>query len=89
MRTFHSRNFARDLRKTKDKKMLARVQAVIEEVEAADSLGEIANLEKLEGYKNAFRIRIGNYLLGCLCDDETVVFARFLHRKDIYKQFPT
>jgi mRNA interferase RelE/StbE len=88
MKTLHSRNFARDLRKIKDKKLLTRVASVIKEVEAADTFGAIANLVKLEGYKNAYRIRIGEYRLGCLCDDETVVFARFLQRKDIYRKFP-
>jgi mRNA interferase RelE/StbE len=88
MKTIPIRNFARDLRKTKDKKLLERVAAIIREIEAAKTLGDIPNLDKLEGYQDAYRIRIGNYRLGCLCDSETVVLARFLHRKDIYRSFP-
>lgn len=88
MKTIHSKNFARDLRKMKDKKLLAKVESIIESVEAAATLSEIANLEKLEGRKSAYRIRIGEYRLGCLCDGDTVIFARFLHRKDIYREFP-
>jgi mRNA interferase RelE/StbE len=88
MKTIHSKNFARDLKKIKDKKILTLVANVIKAVESAPRLTDISNLEKLEGFKSAYRIRIGDYRLGCLCDAETVIFARFLHRKDIYRMFP-
>ena len=88
MKTVHSRNFGRDLRKLKDKKLLARVAAVIKEVEEAETIGAITNLQKLTDYEHAYRVRIGKYRLGLLCDEGLVVFARFLHRKDICREFP-
>ncbi|MGH8000971.1 MAG: type II toxin-antitoxin system RelE family toxin [Brasilonema sp.] len=52
------------------------------------SFEEITNLKKLKGYDNAYRIRIGDYRIGIIFDDETVMFQRVLHRKDIYRYFP-
>lgn len=43
---------------------------------------------KLEGYKIAYRIKLGDYRIGVFIEDETIEFVRFVHRKDIYKKFP-
>ena len=88
MKTVYSRNFARDLRKTRDKDLLARLTKFLKEIEHAETIGTIANLEKMAGYEHAYRVRIGRYRLGILWNDDTVVIARFLHRKDIYREFP-
>jgi len=57
-------------------------------VESAKRINEIHNISKLKGYKNAFRIRIGNYRIGVFITNNIVEFARFVHRKDIYRLFP-
>jgi mRNA interferase RelE/StbE len=80
--------FAKDLRSVKAKGLLGRVREVIEAVEKADSLTELPHLKKLKGGGNYFRVRVGDYRVGVALDDETVVFVRFLNRKDIYKHFP-
>ncbi|WP_218651862.1 type II toxin-antitoxin system RelE/ParE family toxin [Nostoc sp. C052] len=49
---------------------------------------EITNLKKLQGYENAYRIRVGDYRIGLIFDGEIVLFQRVLHRKDIYRYFP-
>ncbi|HYP52886.1 MAG TPA: type II toxin-antitoxin system RelE/ParE family toxin [Pyrinomonadaceae bacterium] len=72
----------------KEKNLLSRVREVIESVEQADSLAEIPNLKKLRGGGNYFRLRVGDYRVGVALENETVVFVRFLNRKDIYKYFP-
>lgn len=38
--------------------------------------------------KLEFRIRIGDYRLGCVLVDETLCLVRLLDRKEIYKHFP-
>lgn len=35
-----------------------------------------------------YRIRIGDYRIGIFVEGKTVEFARVVHRKDIYQQFP-
>ena len=81
-------SFAKDLKDVKDKGLLKRVKEVIEAFEKADSLVGISNLKKLKGGGNYFRLRTGDYRLGIVLDNDTLVFVRFLNRKDIYKYFP-
>jgi len=61
---------------------------VIDEVKLAGNLRELKSLKKLKGFKNYYRIRVGDYRLGFSYDDQTIFFIRFLSRKDIYKFFP-
>ena len=57
-------------------------------MEITDALSKIPNTKKLQGHKTAYRTRIGNYRLGFFFEDEVIILARFIHRKDIYKLFP-
>jgi mRNA interferase RelE/StbE len=81
-------SFVRDLRNIKGKGLLTRVRELIELVEQAPHLGQVANLKKLSGGGNSYRIRVGDYRLGLTVEGDTVTFVRFLHRKDIYRYFP-
>ncbi|MBN1768316.1 MAG: type II toxin-antitoxin system RelE/ParE family toxin [Prolixibacteraceae bacterium] len=45
--------------------------------------------KKLQGYKNYYRVRIGNYRLGFELIDGTIVLIILVaHRKEIYRKFP-
>jgi mRNA interferase RelE/StbE len=81
-------SFTKDLRGVKTKGLLGRVREVIEAAEKADSPAELSNLKKLKGGGNYFRVRVGEYRLGLALENDTIVFVRFLNRKDIYKHFP-
>jgi mRNA interferase RelE/StbE len=81
-------SFAKDLKGVKDKSLLKRAQETIEAVEKADSLTDITNLKKLKGGGDYFRMRVGDYRVGVTFENDTVIFIRFLNRKDIYKYFP-
>ncbi len=80
--------FEKDTDRIKDKKLLLRVAQVIGQVIAAESLEKISSIKKLQGYKEYYRIRIGDYRLGLRLENDSVIFERFLSRKDIYKYFP-
>lgn len=88
MKAAFKASFARDLKVVKDRVVLARVTEAIAAVEKASSLTQLVNLKKLRGHKNYFRIRVGDYRAGIALEGDTVVFVRFLNRKDIYKYFP-
>ena len=88
MKTAFRETFARDLKGLRDKNLLRRVKESIEAVERADSLNALPNLKKLKGAKNYFRLKIGDHRIGLALENDTVVFVRFLDRKDIYKYFP-
>ncbi len=81
-------SFAKDVQGVKDKGLLKRVKEIIEAVEKAGSLAEIPNLKKLKGGGNYFRLRAGDYRVGIVLETDSVIFVRFLNRKDIYKYFP-
>jgi mRNA interferase RelE/StbE len=82
------RSFERDLKKIREPHVLFQVRATIENVEAADSLSDVAHLEKMSGSSGYYRIRIGDYRIGVAIDGEDVEFVRCLHRREIYRYFP-
>ena len=88
MNILYESSFAKDLKRVKDKQMLRHVQDVLEQVKAANNLSDIPNLKKLQGFESYYRLRLGDYRLGIEVEGQTVIFVRFLHRKDIYRRFP-
>jgi len=81
-------SFEKDIKKITDNKLLNLIADCIEEVQGLDKLRDIPNLKKLKGSKNAYRIRIGNYRIGFIFENQNVIFIRFLHRSKIYSSFP-
>lgn len=88
MKVEFKESFLKDLKAVKDKSVLAKVKASIEAAEQADSLDNITNLKKMRGASDYFRIRLGDFRLGIKLEGDTLVFIRFLNRKDIYRYFP-
>lgn len=46
------------------------------------------HMKPIRGFKNYYRIRLGDYRIGLKESGKEVVFMRVRHRKDIYKVFP-
>ena len=88
MKVSVDKSFEKDTDKIRDKKLLQKVAECIELAIACKSSAEIQNLKRLQGFKNHYRIRIGDYRAGLIIKNEEIVFERFLHRKDIYKYYP-
>lgn len=88
MKVEFKRSFVRDLERVKDKGLKERVKEVIERVEEAQTLQGMENVTKLRGGERYYRIRIGDYRLGLAWENDTVIFVRFLHRKNLYRYFP-
>jgi mRNA interferase RelE/StbE len=82
------RSFAKDLKKIRRKALRQDVQDVIEQLEQRTSVHDIPNVKHLTSAGSYYRIRIGEYRLGLLVEDDTVTVVRFLHRRDIYRYFP-
>jgi mRNA interferase RelE/StbE len=81
-------SFSRDLRKIKAEKLKVQVREVIEQAEKAENLQQIENLKKLRGVEDYYRIKLGDYRIGLIIENEVIIFVRFLNRKDIYRYFP-
>ena len=88
MKVRFKRSFVQDLERVKDKELKERVRETIARVEGAQTLQEIGSVRKLRGGERYYRVRIGDYRLGLILEGHTVVFVRFLHRKDVYRYFP-
>ncbi len=80
--------FNQDLNRIHLKSVRNSLLKVIELTQSAETLAEIPNLKKLQGFKSAYRIRIGDYRIGIFIEGNTIQFARVLNRKEIYKYFP-
>ncbi len=88
MKVEFRKSFVKDLKKIKNFKLQRKIKSIIEEVENADNLKQISNLKFLKGENNHYRIRIGDYRIGIIIENDVVRFVRFLHRQKIYKFFP-
>jgi len=82
------RKFSKDLDVVKSKPVKQSVIRMIELMETINALDELPNTKKLKGHRSAYRTRIGDYRLGFFYENSTILLARFVHRKDIYKIFP-
>ena len=60
MNVDYSKDFKKSVKKLSGK-MLDSVRRVVEEVKNAESLKDITDCKKLVGYRNVYRIRIGDY----------------------------
>ena len=75
--------------KVKEKALFNKIESLIETIEKAEKVSEIKNVKKLTGFKNYYRIRIGDFRLGFeKINDITTRFITVVRRKDIYSIFP-
>jgi mRNA interferase RelE/StbE len=82
------KKFSKDLDDVKTRPIKQSLIRIIESMENTDSIDKIPNTKKLKGHKTAYRTRVGDYRLGFFFENSTILLARFVHRKDIYKIFP-
>ncbi len=69
-------------------KLRERIKSIIQAVRNASSPRQIPHLKKLKGYREFYRIRVADYRIGIRIEGDTVIFAAFGSRKDIYRNFP-
>lgn len=88
MKVVITKQFEKDVERelTKDSKL--HLADVIEQLRNASSLKDVFHLKKMKGYKTAYRIRMGEYRIGFILEDDSLKLSRVMNRKDIYKYFP-
>lgn len=68
--------------------MLVSVTQTIRETKEAENTGQLKNCEKLVGYKNIYRLRIGDlrafFFLRIEIEGDTVVFEYLIPRGQAY-----
>ena len=82
------KRFSKDIDELTVKSVKSALKKVIESIENADTLTEIPNTKKLQGHKTAYRTGVEDHRLGFFYENKTIILARFVNRKDIYKLFP-
>ncbi len=62
---------------------------VFEELPGMSSLSDKLDIRKIQGYENYYRIRMGQYRIGCEIEAENrITFYRVKNRRDIYRVLP-
>ena len=61
-----------------------QLSKLIDGLTQVGKLSEIPSCKKLTGFKNAYRIRMGEYRIGFIFENETIELVRVLSRKNIY-----
>ncbi len=89
MKVEFDKSFDKSLEKIRDKSLFPKIERIINSLEKAKSIADIPNLKKLSGFKDYYRIRIGDYRLGFeKINNTTLRLIIIANRKDIYKLFP-
>lgn len=88
MKILIDKSFEKDVSKIDNKQILGKIADCLEKFQNVSSLKEIKSIKKLKGFDKEYRIKIGDYRLGIIVENNVVEFIRCLHRKDIYKFFP-
>ena len=83
----YSKDFEKSVKKLSGK-MLDSVRGVISEVKNAESIKDITDCKKLVGYRNVYRIRIGDYraffTFHVESINDTVIFRYLVSRGEAY-----
>jgi mRNA interferase RelE/StbE len=80
--------FIRDVQKLKDARLATKIKEIINDCKVAQNLNDLNQLKKLKGYKNYYRMRLGDHRIGLELVDDEIVFVRCLHQREIYQFFP-
>ncbi len=83
-----TKRFAKDIEALRGEDLRHRLAAVLAEIQIRPALSAVSNVKTMAASRHHYRIRVGDYRIGCRLEGDTLVLARFLHRKEIYRKFP-
>ena len=62
---------------------------VFDQIPASENIFHDFDIHKMAGCEYYYRIRAGQYRIGCkITDDTTIIFYRVKSREEIYRVFP-
>ena len=89
MKTKYLPTFIKELKRLKSSSHYVSIRKFIfEEITICSDLITISNIKKLKSEINAYRWHIGDYRIGFFIENDTIIFARVLHRREFYRYFP-
>ncbi|MDJ0531094.1 MAG: type II toxin-antitoxin system RelE/ParE family toxin [Xenococcaceae cyanobacterium MO_207.B15] len=72
------------------KDIQSRIESIVfSELESGNPF-DLGYLSKMKGYKDKYKIRVGDYRIGLTLDkkNQTIICQRVAHRREIYQIFP-
>ncbi len=68
----------------------SRIELIVFSELEAENPFELKYLKKMKGYKDKYKIRVGDYRIGLTINkkDQTIICQRVAHRREIYQTFP-
>lgn len=62
---------------------------VFEELPKYNSIHQVGNIEKMQGYDGYYKARFGLYRIGLKLEtNDTIIIQTVMHRKEVYCYFP-
>ncbi len=67
-----------------------RVEAIVFHELLSENIFNLGYLEKMKGYPDKYKIRVGDYRIGITINSTTksIICQRVAHRREIYRVFP-
>ena len=67
-----------------------RIEVIVFQELKSDNPFSLGYMEKMKGYSDKYKIRVGNYRIGISVDslDKRIICQRVAHRREIYRIFP-
>lgn len=82
-------SFIKDLKRLRHSPQYELIRSLVfDEIPQLEQIQSIPNVKKLKGKDNAYRIRLGDYRIGFYIQNESIILARVIHRREFYRYFP-
>lgn len=67
-----------------------RIEVIVFQELKSDNPFSLGYIEKMKGYSDKYKIRVGDYRIGISVDslDKRIICQRVAHRREIYRIFP-
>ena len=89
MKVAFTNKYEKQFDRITDSKIRKQVVDAVRSIIDSPKLEQVPSIKKLKGFKNAFRVRSGQYRIGLIQQtDGTILIAAIDFRKDFYKGFP-
>ena len=76
--------YLKSIKKIKNAELSQNLQQTIEK---AESINTISDIKKLTRYSKCYRIKIDEYHMGLVIENNKAALVQFQYRKDVYKKF--
>jgi len=88
-RVEYTKRFLKELSEL-PKEIRAKAEDIVFKELLATAPFSLGYVERMKGYSNKYKIRIGDYRIGITIDKENnlIICQRVAHRKEIYRVFP-